>query len=238
MFGSQLGVSASGNDLIQWFSPAGKGEPMTGKRTKPRFGKHRGKVIDNLDPIGLGRILAHVPALGEAELNWALPCSPYVGPGVGFYAVPPIGANVWIEFEGGDLNYPICTGGFWTEGESPDLAQPLNPFTKLLKTDGISIALSDLPSAGGVSIECRPPAVATPLTLTLDSNGLTFTCGDTNAQFSPELVAIAAALITATGTIDGTTATFSGELTVTGAVTAAGGMAITGGATIDGAPVI
>jgi hypothetical protein len=42
-----------------------------------------------------------------------LPCTPYARPNVGFYAIPPIGANVWIEFEGGDPSYPIWSGGFW-----------------------------------------------------------------------------------------------------------------------------
>jgi hypothetical protein len=27
--------------------------------------------------------------------------------------IPPMGAGVWIEFEQGDPDYPIWTGGFW-----------------------------------------------------------------------------------------------------------------------------
>jgi hypothetical protein len=27
--------------------------------------------------------------------------------------VPPIGSQVWVEFEQGDPDYPIWTGGFW-----------------------------------------------------------------------------------------------------------------------------
>ena len=44
------------------------------------------------------------------------------GDGVGFFAMPPTGANVWVEFEGGDPDYPIWTGCFWGTGEVP--AQP------------------------------------------------------------------------------------------------------------------
>ena len=29
------------------------------------------------------------------------------------------GAGVWIEFEGGDVSYPIWTGCFWRDGEAP-----------------------------------------------------------------------------------------------------------------------
>ncbi|HEX6229566.1 MAG TPA: phage baseplate assembly protein V, partial [Solirubrobacterales bacterium] len=67
------------------------------------FGKYRGTVEQNLDPLQQGRLQVKVPAvLGDGTLSWAMPCVPYAGSQVGFYAVPPIGANVWVEFEGGD----------------------------------------------------------------------------------------------------------------------------------------
>jgi hypothetical protein len=85
----------------------------------PYFGKYRGKVIDPNDPLRLGRIIALVPAISETPLSWALPAAPYAGRGVGFFALPPVGAHVWIEFEGGDANYPIWSGCFWFEDEAP-----------------------------------------------------------------------------------------------------------------------
>ena len=39
------------------------------------------------------------------------------GSGVGLFTVPPVGANVWVEFEGGDIDYPILAGCFWGQGE-------------------------------------------------------------------------------------------------------------------------
>jgi hypothetical protein len=91
------------------------------------FGKYRGTVIESIDPLLMGRILAEVPAVQAGVLNWALPCSPYAGPEIGWYAPPPPGANVWIEFEGGDPTYPIWSGCFWEEGEVPAEALA-NPF--------------------------------------------------------------------------------------------------------------
>ena len=74
------------------------------------YGKYRGKVTDNTDPLMQGRIRANVPAVfGEEDTGWALPAAPYGGSGVGFFFVPPVDANVWIEFEGGDPDYPIWT---------------------------------------------------------------------------------------------------------------------------------
>lgn len=76
------------------------------------FGKYRGKVENNIDPMMMGRVQVSVPAvLGDGGLSWAMPCAPYAGSGVGFFAIPPTGANVWVEFEGGDPDYPIWSGG-------------------------------------------------------------------------------------------------------------------------------
>ena len=75
------------------------------------FGKYRGTVVSNDDPTSRGRLQVTVPNL--VENTWAMPCVPYAGSGVGFFAIPPVGANVWVEFEGGDPDYPIWSGCFW-----------------------------------------------------------------------------------------------------------------------------
>ncbi len=144
----------------------------TALNTVPKryYGKYRGKVADNIDPLFLGRIIPIVPAISEVPLTWALPCTPYAGMQVGFYAIPPIDANVWIEFEAGDPNYPIWTGCFWEEGEVP-LEAPL-PGMTILKTECITLILNDEPEAGGLTLEVIPPAVATPISITLDSAGI------------------------------------------------------------------
>jgi uncharacterized protein involved in type VI secretion and phage assembly len=116
------------------------------------FGKYRGKVENNIDPMQLGRVQVSVPAvLGEGSMSWAMPCVPYAGSGVGFFAIPPVGANVWVEFEGGDPDYPIWSGCFWGVGEVPAL--PAIAEMKVLKTDMGTITLNDLPGAGGITIE-------------------------------------------------------------------------------------
>ena len=66
------------------------------------FGKYRGHVVDNNDQAKLGRILALVPDVDGLATNWAWPCTPYAGPGVGMLFLPPVDALVWIEFEGGE----------------------------------------------------------------------------------------------------------------------------------------
>lgn len=104
------------------------------------FGKYRGTVTDNADPAGRGRVKVRVPAvLGDVEA-WAMPCVPYAGAGVGFYALPEPGTGVWVEFEGGDPSFPIWTGCFWGSGELPDVADAT---VKVWRTEKLTLRLDD-----------------------------------------------------------------------------------------------
>jgi Type VI secretion system/phage-baseplate injector OB domain len=111
------------------------------------YGKYRGLVADNADPLGLGRVRADVPAvLGDATSGWALPCLPGAGNGSGFHVVPPVGAGVWVEFEAGDPDYPVWTGGWWGDGQVPaeETGKPAQPALKVLRSEqGLLVALDD-----------------------------------------------------------------------------------------------
>ncbi|MBD0337519.1 MAG: baseplate assembly protein [Cyanobacteria bacterium Co-bin13] len=109
-------------------------------------------VSDNQDLLFLGRIRAKVPDIyGDQESGWALPALPYAGNQVGLFLVPPTGAHVWIEFEGGSPEYPIWTGCFWAQGEVP--ATPPQPAVKVLKTDVGTLTLDETPGIGGITLE-------------------------------------------------------------------------------------
>jgi len=89
-------------------------QPSSGPTPGRFYGKYRGFVVENIDPEQIGRVLVQVPdVLGEIPSSWAMPCVPAAGIQSGLFIVPPIGSQVWIEFEQGDPNYPIWTGGFW-----------------------------------------------------------------------------------------------------------------------------
>jgi uncharacterized protein involved in type VI secretion and phage assembly len=82
------------------------------------FGKYRGVVTD-VDASTM-RVKASVPAvLGQQPSGWARPCTPFAGASMGFAFLPEVGSGVWIEFEGGDVSYPIWVGCYWHDGEQP-----------------------------------------------------------------------------------------------------------------------
>jgi len=118
------------------------------------FGKYAGTVDQNIDPNGKGRLLVKVPAVFTEGTVWATPCVPYAGSNVGFFAMPPVGANIWVEFEAGDPNSPIWSGCYWKDDNTAPVAfSPLADKKKMLKTDSCTLTLDDTPGTGGISIE-------------------------------------------------------------------------------------
>lgn len=94
------------------------------------YGKYRGKVVDNDDPEKLGRLKLSVPSvLGpEVVTGWAVPCVPYGGgPNRGFFFIPEVGDGVWVEFEAGDLSWPIWVGTYWAKPSDPETPRPNDP---------------------------------------------------------------------------------------------------------------
>ncbi len=117
------------------------------QRTAMFYGKYRGLVTDNQDPLNRGRVKARVPeVLGDVDTGWALPAAPYAGDGVGAYTVPAVGAGVWIEFEAGDVSNPIWAGCWWGDGQLPkdETGSDSTPSRKIVRTDqGLLLALDD-----------------------------------------------------------------------------------------------
>jgi hypothetical protein len=127
--------------------------------TKKYYGKYRGTVLQNIDPMQMGRILVMVPDVSAVlPSSWAMPCVPIAGKQMGSYFVPQIGSGVWVEFEQGDPDYPIWTGGFWgSAAEVPALALAGNPVSpSIVLGTGLmnTVAVSDLPGpTGGIMLK-------------------------------------------------------------------------------------
>jgi hypothetical protein len=133
------------------------------------YGKYRGTVLVNIDPMQIGRIMAQVPdVLGETPSSWAMPCVPAAGASAGCFIVPPIGSQVWMEFEQGNPDYPVWTGGFWgLVADVPVLATappaiPPGQNIVIQTTGQNSIILSDsapTPATGGIILKSTSGAM-------------------------------------------------------------------------------
>ncbi len=138
------------------------------ERVRNRFyGKYRG-VVTEVDSASL-RIKAKVPAvLGTQTTGWCRHCVPYAGKDVGMVFLPETGSGVWIEFEGGDVSYPIWTGCYWRDGETPsDATQTV----KSIVTAGkFKILVDD--NAGSMTISDNNLNK-----ITLDASGITIERG-------------------------------------------------------------
>lgn len=97
-----------------------------GRISQKYFGKYRGTVTDNRDPLEMGRIRVQVPAVsGLTGSTLAMPCAPVNLGKTRASSLPKVGANVWIEFEAGDPDHPIWSGCFYSnQSETPAALKP------------------------------------------------------------------------------------------------------------------
>jgi uncharacterized protein involved in type VI secretion and phage assembly len=146
--------------------------------TERYYGKYRGMVINNIDPMQQGRIQVQVPDVaGLVPTSWAMPCVPFTGTQSGAYMLPQIGAGVWVEFEQGDPDHPIWVGGFWgSAAEVPALAlagSPASPSVVLQTTGQNTLMLSDLPGpTGGILLKSTTGAL-----ISINETGITISNG-------------------------------------------------------------
>lgn len=137
------------------------------------YGKYRGVVLNNIDPMQMGRLMVQVPDVtGLAPGSWAMPCVPIAGLQNGMVALPVIGSGVWIEFEQGNPDHPIWTGCFWgSAAEIPALALTVPPaipgitFQTPLQN---GITINDVPGpTGGIMLKS-----ATGATIIVNDTGI------------------------------------------------------------------
>jgi uncharacterized protein involved in type VI secretion and phage assembly len=142
------------------------------------FGKYRGTVLDNIDPLQMGRLMVQVPDVSNVlPSTWAMPCVPFAGIQSGMSVVPEIGSGVWIEFEQGDPDYPIWVGCFWgSAAEVPALAQATPPGLQsvVLQTTGQNtLMISDTPGpTGGILLKSSTGAL-----ISISDTGITISNG-------------------------------------------------------------
>lgn len=127
--------------------------------TQKYYGKYPGLVCDNTPPgndpenkgkIHRGEIQVQVPGIleeteggtGEQPIVvWAKPCFH-----PGYFVMPEVGAQVWVEFVAGDINVPVWTGVWYPLEQAPQTVTDEAPTDrqKIMRTaSGHVIQLDD-----------------------------------------------------------------------------------------------
>ena len=162
------------------------------------YGKYRGMVLNNIDPKQMGRIQAQVPDVASMlPTSWAMPCFPLSGKQMGMWAIPQIGAGVWVEFEQGNPDYPIWSGcWFGSVAEVPALALSAPPpLSDIVLQTALqnTFLLSDLPGpTGGILLKTTTGAL-----ISINDVGITISNGKgaTIVMAGPSVTINAGALV-------------------------------------------
>lgn len=145
---------------------------------KRYLGKYRGTVINNIDPMQMGRLMVQVPDIsGLIPSTWAMPCFPVTGKQMGVWVLPQIGAGVWVEFEQGNPDYPVWVGCFpGSAADVPALALAGNPISpSIVLQTGLqnTLMISDMPGpAGGLLLKTTTGAL-----ISINDVGITISNG-------------------------------------------------------------
>lgn len=83
---------------------------------------YRGFVVDNEDPKKLNRVKVIIPQLDNKNTTgiWAYSKTHWGGKNYGFNIIPEISDMIWVEFEHGDIRYPIWSFASYGLGERPE----------------------------------------------------------------------------------------------------------------------
>jgi uncharacterized protein involved in type VI secretion and phage assembly len=123
---------------------------------KRYHGMYPARVENNIDMLDMARIQVSIADVGGNSISsWALPCLPVAGMNTGMFTVPPVGSAVWVQFVRGDIDYPVWLGGFFANGEAPQLSKKVPHGVSgitLQTTLGNGLVISDAPG-GGILIQ-------------------------------------------------------------------------------------
>jgi uncharacterized protein involved in type VI secretion and phage assembly len=162
------------------------------------YGKYRGVVLNNIDPLQIGRLQVQVPDVANLlPLTWAMPCVPFAGKQMGWFAPPQIGAGVWVEFEQGNRDFPIWSGcwyGSAAEVPALALATPAVLSSVTMQTAAQNtFMISDLPGpTGGILLKTTTGAL-----IAINDVGITISNGKgaTIVMTGPSVTINAGALV-------------------------------------------
>lgn len=82
---------------------------------------HSAHVMDNADPDTMGRVKVQFfwQKKDNQQTPWVRIASPHAGKDKGFHFIPEIGEEVWVGFEGGNIDKPYVLGSLYHGLDKP-----------------------------------------------------------------------------------------------------------------------
>lgn len=189
------------------------------------YGKYRALVTNNQDPKKQLRVKCNIPSLlGGYESGWAMPCVPLLGNTEGLFKLPQVGDGLWIEFESGDLNYPIYVGGWSNPSKVPvDTYAHADKIMQIQTRGGHKVQIDDVNDM--IVIETSTKGRSSGTRVEIDN--------ESNVRVIGSLTVTGNVRVQGNTRIDGTT-TSQGKLTVNSSASISGNTAIGGTTTSKG----
>jgi len=149
----------------------------------PKSHEQMGRVVENADPLGLGRVRVQMmwQEAGSEKTPWIRLLQPHSGSGKGFYFVPEIGEEVLVGFQGGNAEKPYVIGTQYNGKEKSGYADKENNIKavhtrsghKLVFTEDESILIIDK-SGNEILLDTKGSniTITAPETMTLNAKNL------------------------------------------------------------------
>ena len=149
----------------------------------PKSQEQMGRVVENADPLGLGRVRVQMmwQEAGSEKTPWIRLLQPHSGSGKGFYFVPEIGEEVLVGFQGGNAEKPYVIGTQYNGKEKSGYADKENNIKavhtrsghKLVFTEDESILITDK-SGNEILLDTKGSniTITAPETMTLNAKNL------------------------------------------------------------------
>ena len=149
----------------------------------PKSHEQMGRVVENADPLGLGRVRVQMmwQEAGSEKTPWIRLLQPHSGSGKGFYFVPEIGEEVLVGFQGGNAEKPYVIGTQYNGKEKSGYADKENNIKavhtrsghKLVFTEDESILITDR-SGNEILLDTKGSniTITAPETMTLNAKNL------------------------------------------------------------------
>ena len=149
----------------------------------PKSHEQMGRVVENADPLGLGRVRVQMmwQEAGSEKTPWIRLLQPHSGSGKGFYFVPEIGEEVLVGFQGGNAEKPYVIGTQYNGKEKSGYANKENNIKavhtrsghKLVFTEDESILITDK-SGNEILLDTKGSniTITAPETMTLNAKNL------------------------------------------------------------------